>query len=181
MGNLQQHPAKVCLTSSGALIHAGRVLLVKHKKLGLWLCPGGHLEENELPHHAAEREFWEETGVRVRATALKHLPESANEEFLPEPLLVGLHWVSRQNFDARQQSPSSYAKQKGWEKGCEQHCNFFFLVEPVAGVQFTQNVEETEGIGWFRRSELADIQTTDSVKAELEMAFKFNREQSTVS
>ena len=45
----------------------GKVLLIKHKKLGIWLCPGGHLESGELLHQAAEREFWEETGIKVKA------------------------------------------------------------------------------------------------------------------
>ncbi len=41
-----------------------RMLLIHHRKLGLWLPPGGHLEANELPHHAALREVREETGAR---------------------------------------------------------------------------------------------------------------------
>ena len=43
----------------------GRVLLHRHRKLGLWLPPGGHIEEGELPDEAAAREVWEETGLRV--------------------------------------------------------------------------------------------------------------------
>jgi len=34
---------------------------------GLWEFPGGKLEGNESPGQAAERECWEETGLRVRA------------------------------------------------------------------------------------------------------------------
>lgn len=36
-----------------------------HRKLGMWLPPGGHIEENELPDDAAVREVLEETGVPV--------------------------------------------------------------------------------------------------------------------
>ena len=45
--------------------HEGKVLLHWHRKLGMWLPPGGHIERDELPDEAAVREVWEETGVRV--------------------------------------------------------------------------------------------------------------------
>jgi 8-oxo-dGTP pyrophosphatase MutT (NUDIX family) len=47
------------------VVWEGRVLLHRHRKLGLWLPPGGHIEEGELPDEAAAREVWEETGLRV--------------------------------------------------------------------------------------------------------------------
>jgi ADP-ribose pyrophosphatase YjhB (NUDIX family) len=46
--------------------HRGRVLLLFHPKVGLWLPPGGHVEHGELPDDAAVREVLEETGVRCR-------------------------------------------------------------------------------------------------------------------
>jgi 8-oxo-dGTP pyrophosphatase MutT (NUDIX family) len=42
-----------------------KVLLHHHRKLGMWLPPGGHIEVDELPDEAAVREVWEETGVQV--------------------------------------------------------------------------------------------------------------------
>jgi 8-oxo-dGTP pyrophosphatase MutT (NUDIX family) len=48
------------------VVFEGRVLLHYHRKLGKWLPPGGHIEDNELPDEAAQREVLEETGVRVR-------------------------------------------------------------------------------------------------------------------
>ena len=47
------------------VVHRGRVLLLFHPKLGMWLPPGGHIEPGELPDEAAVREVLEETGVRV--------------------------------------------------------------------------------------------------------------------
>ena len=41
----------------------GRVLLHRHKRLGIWLQPGGHLDPGEHPSQAARRETLEETGV----------------------------------------------------------------------------------------------------------------------
>jgi ADP-ribose pyrophosphatase YjhB (NUDIX family) len=48
------------------VVHRGRVLLLFHPKIAIWLPPGGHIEEGELPDEAAVREVLEETGVRVR-------------------------------------------------------------------------------------------------------------------
>jgi 8-oxo-dGTP pyrophosphatase MutT (NUDIX family) len=42
-----------------------RVLLHRHKRLGIWLQPGGHLDPGETPAQAAVRETLEETGVRA--------------------------------------------------------------------------------------------------------------------
>ncbi len=46
-----------------------RVLLHRHKRLGLWLQPGGHVDEGESPSDAAVREAREETGLACTATS----------------------------------------------------------------------------------------------------------------
>lgn len=43
--------------------HGGKILLVKHKRLGTWLPVGGEVEANETPLEAARRELFEETGL----------------------------------------------------------------------------------------------------------------------
>lgn len=50
---------------AGYGVHSGRVLLVHHKKLGAWLPVGGHIEKNETPDEALEREFREESGLEI--------------------------------------------------------------------------------------------------------------------
>ena len=49
--------------STLVLLEDRRILLVHHRKLGVWLYPGGHIESGETPDEAALRELKEETGV----------------------------------------------------------------------------------------------------------------------
>ena len=41
------------------------VILLKHRKLGIWVQPGGHIDDGETPPEAAVREAVEETGLPV--------------------------------------------------------------------------------------------------------------------
>lgn len=182
MSDLRKYKAKVCLTASGTLIHQGKVLLVKHKKLGIWLTPGGHIDPGELPHQAAEREFWEETGIKVRVKPNGFMPNSDKVEFLPLPLSCNLHWISKENYYHRTQGKKkSKQTQKKWSRGCEQHMDMRFLVEPVAGVEFKQNVEETDGIGWFSLDEIVELETSLNVENELKQAFQIARGSASLS
>jgi 8-oxo-dGTP pyrophosphatase MutT (NUDIX family) len=56
------------------VVHRRRVLLHFHRKLGKWLPPGGHIEDDELPDEAAVREVLEETGTRCRLVGEAGLP-----------------------------------------------------------------------------------------------------------
>ena len=50
------------------VVWEGKVLLHHHRKLGMWLPPGGHIERDEIPDEAAGREVYEETGIRIELT-----------------------------------------------------------------------------------------------------------------
>lgn len=54
---------KVHVTASALVTGRRGVVLHKHKRLGLWLQPGGHIDTGELPWDAARRETAEETGM----------------------------------------------------------------------------------------------------------------------
>lgn len=174
----------ICYTAGGMLLHDNKVLLVKHKKLGIWLNPGGHIDEGEAPHQAAEREFWEETGVRVRAVdALQFghgndiLPKSKVEDksvFYPNPISTNLHWVNEESYQLRQKSanPKKRVPTKVWKRGCEQHLGFFYLLEATGSLDFKQNEEETDGIAWFEYDEIADLETRDSIKNEIIFGYR---------
>ncbi len=178
MIDLQHFQAKTCLTAAGFLVADEKVLLVKHKKLKMWLAPGGHTEEDELPHQTAEREFWEETGIKVKAAPIGILRDSTTSQYLPTPITSNIHWVSKENFDSRLASEDHEKRvsTKLWPKGCEQHLGFLYLMEAVGSIEFTQNVEETDGIAWFSDSELDEIETIDDIRAEARLALKIARE-----
>jgi 8-oxo-dGTP pyrophosphatase MutT (NUDIX family) len=53
----------VHVTASAIVVGPEGVLLHRHKRLGLWLQPGGHLDPAEAPLDAARRETLEETGL----------------------------------------------------------------------------------------------------------------------
>lgn len=175
---------KICYTAGGVLIHDKKVLLIKHKKLGFWLNPGGHIDEGELPHEAAEREFFEETGVKVKAIDALSLPgigedysliNSSDErkEFQPNPISTNLHWVNKESYNLRLKSDNKNKRvsTKVWKRGCEQHVGFLYILKPFDGVEFFQNEEETDGIAWFGLDEINGLETKDNVRREILTGF----------
>lgn len=55
----------VHVTGSGIVVGPRGVVLLKHRRLGFWLQPGGHIDPGETPWAAALRESAEETGLDV--------------------------------------------------------------------------------------------------------------------
>ena len=57
----------VHVTASAVVLDdRGRSLLHRHRRLGRWLQPGGHVDPGETPAAAAMREAIEETGIPLR-------------------------------------------------------------------------------------------------------------------
>lgn len=76
---LDEHADPMHVTGSAIVRDpAGRILLHRHKRLGIWLQPGGHVDPGESCEDAALRETWEETGLR-------------GELAMDEPLHVDVH------------------------------------------------------------------------------------------
>lgn len=56
-------------TATGFVVHEGCVALHWHPKVGAWLPPGGHIEQNEDPVEAVLREVLEETDIEVEVVS----------------------------------------------------------------------------------------------------------------
>ena len=74
------------------IVKDDKLLLLNHSKYGIWLPPGGHVEERETPDETAIRETKEETGLKVE---LQHSSGTVEEEYIdvPKPLETNLHRV----------------------------------------------------------------------------------------
>ena len=58
------------ITVSGFVVHADRVALHWHRKIGAWLPAGGHIEVNEDPVQAVLREIKEEFAIEAEILPL---------------------------------------------------------------------------------------------------------------
>lgn len=62
---LNEHADPTHVTASAIVVGARGTVLHLHKRLGLWLQPGGHIDAGEHPEAAVLREVREETGLTV--------------------------------------------------------------------------------------------------------------------
>ena len=128
------------------VVHADRVLLHYHRKLGMWLPPGGHIEPHELPDDAAIREVAEETGVRAR--------------------LVGERGVDL----ASPPYPRALARPAGIQlediAPGHQHIDLVYFAVPVPGGESLAPEEAREhGTGWYALDELETLGANDEIRA----------------
>lgn len=79
-------------TATTFVVHEQRTLLLHHRKLNMWLPPGGHIDPHELPDHAALREVREESGLEVEL--LGHGYCIGRVQVLPQPYCILLEDIS---------------------------------------------------------------------------------------
>ncbi len=79
-----------------------RALVHKHRKMGIWLQPGGHIEHTENPWQALIHEMREETGYEVgQLTVLQPLPQmpdGVHDVMHPVPAVMNTHSPYRGHF-----------------------------------------------------------------------------------
>ncbi len=130
------------------VVWRARVLLHRHRKLGLWLPPGGHVEPHELPDEAAVREVLEETGVAV-TLAGERAVDAPGPRQLARPRGVQLEDIAPGH----------------------QHVDLVYLArpaEPYAG----ELPGAEEGLGWYSREEAASLGLTREIAAWVELALR---------
>lgn len=122
-----------------------QVLMLRHKKINSWLPPGGHVEKNELIHHAAEREVKEETGIKIEFIYnTKTLYDECDYRatLLPRPLLVQLE-----------------------DMGDHYHEDFVYFAKAM-----DEKIVNNEGheIGWFNISDILKLDIFNNVRRHLD-------------
>lgn len=130
-----------------------RILLLHHKKLGVWMQPGGHVERSENPREGAIREVQEETGMDI-STILKAGKKVDQSAFLlPQP-----QFFMEQKIPAHGEQPE----------------HFHLDVEYVVQVPFQEpQVQEAEsnGIGWFTLEEAMQLETFENTHQVIQEIF----------
>jgi len=115
------------------IIEEGRVLMLRHKKYGFWLQPGGHVEEDETPDEAAVRETREETGLKVEIVEdFKPGTKHGKAEDLPVPFNINLHPIDETHY----------------------HCDFQYIVE-IKDESGDKEYSD-EDLKWFSEKDLKD-------------------------
>jgi 8-oxo-dGTP pyrophosphatase MutT (NUDIX family) len=64
-----EHAGPTHVTASAIVVGRRGTVLHRHKRLGIWMQPGGHIDEGETPDTAARREAIEELGLAVEHPA----------------------------------------------------------------------------------------------------------------
>jgi 8-oxo-dGTP pyrophosphatase MutT (NUDIX family) len=121
-----------------------RTLLIKHKRLGRWMPPGGHIDENETPEEAAIRECKEETGLDVVILGEEQTNLFAGNptegQMLKKPIAMLLENI-----------PASEER----NEPAHQHMDFLFVARPVNEAQNLSLAKaEGEEMRWFTRKEI---------------------------
>jgi 8-oxo-dGTP pyrophosphatase MutT (NUDIX family) len=82
-----------------------RTALVLHPRLGDWMPPGGHVEDDENAAEAALREVAEETGLAVELVPAAMAPLPAR---FPHATVAQPWWITEMRARADSHTPSSH-------------------------------------------------------------------------
>ncbi|MHA1911175.1 MAG: NUDIX hydrolase [Candidatus Kariarchaeaceae archaeon] len=115
------------------IVKDSKVLLIHHRKLNMWLPPGGHIDPNELPDDAVLREVREETGLEVSI-----ISDQDSYPYSDIRLLARPHHVQLELID---------------EKTSHEHIDLVYFCRPIDGT-ILLNQEETNAIRWFSPEDL---------------------------
>ena len=136
--------------------NSGEILMIKHKKLGVWMPPGGHVEKDELPCEAVVREVFEETGVRVKViTAAKDAAPPVDHRCRELPLPME---ILSTDFEG---------------DGTHNIINFNYLCI-AESLELTLEEKAVDDIGWFTIAEALELDTFEFVRKSLQKAAEYN-------
>jgi 8-oxo-dGTP pyrophosphatase MutT (NUDIX family) len=131
------------------VVQSDRVILHRHRKLGIWLPPGGHIEPNELPDEAAVREVREEAGIAVELVG----PRGLGVDYPGQPVQL----VRPEGIQLESIGPG------------HEHIDLIYFARPVGIANDLPGLHE--GMSWVSAGGLAGIPVTDEVRDWCRQAF----------
>lgn len=140
-------------TASGIVLDQDRVPLVKHRKLGLWLYPGGHIDPDEDPAQTAVREISEEAGIDVEIIGEVPFAHPAVGA-VPIPFTILVEDVT----DAT--------------VGAHQHIDMVYVCRPRS-VEVTVQLAELDGHTWIPLTDIAALPTPPELPTLVASAAKY--------
>lgn len=131
-----------------------KILLVHHKKFHKWVQPGGHIESGETPEEAAVREVYEETGIKIN--------------------LLGDHFPRESDF-IKPMGIQCNRNLRG-----EIHIDILYAGVPRDTVEVHINEEENDGVAWFSRDELEELNVFPDILITMDHILKtyFHKKES---
>jgi ADP-ribose pyrophosphatase YjhB (NUDIX family) len=135
-------------TATTFVVWRNGVLLHQHKKYGVWLPCGGHIEPHELPDDAAVREVLEESGVRIELVGERALTVE-NPVQLVRPRGIQLEFIS-----------------PGHE-----HIDLIYWGKPVSGYDGNL-LQDDPSLGWYTQQDLDALELTDEIRAWTALALR---------
>lgn len=131
-----------------------KVLLVKHRKFGAWLPPGGHQEAKENSYETVIREVFEETGIDIKNYILRPKTLKDKTTILPKPEYIILENIPK------------YKNEKP-----HQHQDFIYVIK-VPFQEVIKAEKESEDIGWFTYDQIKKMETLENVRYLLTDIFR---------
>jgi len=142
-------------TATGIVFNpSGEVLMIKHKKLGVWLPPGGHIDENEVPCDAVLREIFEETGVKAQVVSASQgvgVGDEAHCKELSHPFVILLEDI-----------------ENTW---LHNHIDLVYLCK-AGSDELVKSESEADDIGWFTLEAAMALDTFENVRKTISAAAK---------
>lgn len=130
-------------TATTIIVHKKKVLLHLHKKLGLWLPVGGHIDRDELPEESALREIKEESGLDVELYNPDIRIKANDTKQLIRPIHILLENINQ----------------------FHQHIDFIYYAKTDT-FELSSQDGETDNLKWFTVDEVQKIDNApDNVKA----------------
>lgn len=154
---------KKCICASSVIVNKGRVYLLKHKKLDVWLYPGGHVDSGEMPHETAVRETLEETGFEIKLLN----PPNCNK---------GKTYSGKEAHELPRPFTILYENVK-YKTGKHIHFDMVYLAEITKRKRFKISNGESKTFKWVGPSEIKKLKTYPNVEWTLLKALEISKQK----